>query len=172
MLKGIEKNFQENYSHIINSKRKDQLKTKEDVPVTEAFELYMLKNFHEIKLSPLTTKILNFWEHDFDQSVGKHKKFLQDNLEDQNNYSSRFSQILNEMDIFQNDENDEKREENQDQGQDNPQTMIRIKIPKTIETKTMRMKHKLLWMQTIMLMNLILMNNFQMLNLMNKAQSK
>jgi cobaltochelatase CobT len=80
MLKGIEKNFQENYSHIINSKRKDQLKTKEDVPVTEAFELYMLKNFHEIKLSPLTTKILNFWEHDFDQSVGKHKKFLQDNL--------------------------------------------------------------------------------------------
>jgi cobaltochelatase CobT len=80
----------------------------------------MLKNFHEIKLSPLTTKILNFWEQDFDQSVGKHKKFLQDNLEDQNNYSSRFSQILNEMDIFQNDENDEKREENQDQGQDNP----------------------------------------------------
>ena len=47
----------------------------------------------------------HFWEHDFDQSVGKHKKFLQDNLEDQNNYSSRFSQILNEMNIFQNDEN-------------------------------------------------------------------
>ena len=120
MLKGIEKNFHENYSQIINRKKKDQLKTKEDVSVAEAFELYMLKNFHEINLSPLTTKILNFWEHDFDQSVGKHKKFLQDNLEDQNNYSSRFSQILNEMDIFQNDENDEKREENQDQGQDNP----------------------------------------------------
>ena len=120
MLKGIEKNFQENYSYIIKAKRKDQLKTKEDVPVTEAFELYMLKNFHEIELNPLTTKILNFWEHDFEQSVGKHKKFLQDNLEDQNSYSSRFSQILNEMDIFQNEENDEKREENQDQGQDNP----------------------------------------------------
>ena len=52
MLKGIKKNFQQNYSHIINRKRKDQLKTKEDVPVTEAFELYMLKNFHEIKLNP------------------------------------------------------------------------------------------------------------------------
>ena len=51
MLKGIEKNFQQNYSHIINTKRKDQLKTKEDVPVTEAFELYMLKNFHQIKLN-------------------------------------------------------------------------------------------------------------------------
>ena len=60
MLKGIEKNFQQNYSHIINDKRKDQLKTKEDVPVIEAFELYMLKNFHQIKLNPLTTKMLNF----------------------------------------------------------------------------------------------------------------
>ena len=120
MLKGIEKNFQQNYSHIINDKRKDQLKTKEDVPVIEAFELYMLKNFHQIKLNPLTTKMLNFWEKDFEQSIHKHKKFLQENLENQNNYSSRFSQILEELDIFQSEEDDEKKEENQDQGQDNP----------------------------------------------------
>jgi cobaltochelatase CobT len=45
MLKGIEKNFTENYQQIVNLKRKDQLKTKDDVPVVEAFELYMLKNF-------------------------------------------------------------------------------------------------------------------------------
>jgi len=120
MLKGIEKNFNENYAQIINRKRKDQLKTKEDVPVAEAFELYMLKNFHQIKLSPLTSRMLNFWEKDFEQSIEKHKKFLQENMEDQNNYSSRFSKILEEMDIFQSDEDDEKREENQDQGQDNP----------------------------------------------------
>ena len=120
MLKGIEKNFQENYTQIINRKRKNQLKTKEDVPVTEAFELYMLKNFHQIKLNPLTSKMLNFWEKDFEQSIEKHKKFLQDNLENQNNYSSRFSQILEEMDIFQSEEDDEKKDENQDQGQDNP----------------------------------------------------
>ena len=120
MVKGIEKNFQENYTQIINRKRKNQLKTKEDVPVTEAFELYMLKNFHQIELNPLTSKMLNFWEKDFEQSIEKHKKFLQDNLENQNNYSSRFSQILEEMDIFQSEEDDEKKEENQDQGQDNP----------------------------------------------------
>ena len=120
MLKGIEKNFKENYSQIISDKRKDQLKTKEDVAVTEAFELYMLKNFHNVKLNPLTTKMLNFWEKDFEQSIEKHKKFLNENLEDQDNYSSRFSQILEEMDIFQSEEEDEKREENQDQGQDNP----------------------------------------------------
>ena len=43
MLRGIKKNFQDNYNQMINFKRKDQLKTKEDVSVSEAFELYMLK---------------------------------------------------------------------------------------------------------------------------------
>ena len=80
----------------------------------------MLKNFHNVKLNPLTTKMLNFWEKDFEQSIEKHKKFLNENLEDQDNYSSRFSRILEEMDIFQSEEEDEKRKENQDQGQDNP----------------------------------------------------
>jgi cobaltochelatase CobT len=120
MLKGVEKNFTKNYIQIINRKRKDQLKTKEDVPVTEAFELYMLKNFHQIKLNHLTSKMLNFWEKDFEKSIGKHKKFLQENLENQDNYSYKFSEILDEMDIFQNEQEDERKEENQDQGQDNP----------------------------------------------------
>jgi len=120
MLKGVEKNFIENYSQTINQKRKDQLKTKEDVSVSEAFELYMLKNFHQIKLNPLTTKMLNFWEKDFKKSIDKHKKFLQENLENQSNYSSRFSKILEEMDIFQSEEDEERKEENQDQGKDNP----------------------------------------------------
>jgi len=120
MLKGIEKNFNENYTQIINRKRKDQLKTKEDVPVAEAFELYMLKNFHQIKLNILTTKMLNFWEKDFKKSIDKHKKFLQENLENQSKYSSRFKEILEELNIFLSEENDERKEENQDQGQDNP----------------------------------------------------
>ena len=86
MLKGIEKNFIENYSQIINRKRKDQLKTKEDVPVLEAFELYMLKNFHKIKLNPLTEKMLNFWKKDFEHSIDKHKQFLKENLDTYLNY--------------------------------------------------------------------------------------
>ncbi len=120
MLKGIEKNFNENYSQIIHRKRKDQLKTKEDVPIAEAFELYMLKNFHKIKLNPLTSRMLNFWEKDFNQHIEKHREFLIENLEDQNAYSNKFSQILGEMDIFQSEEDNEKEEENKEQGQDNP----------------------------------------------------
>ncbi len=120
MLKGIEKNFTENYNQIINRKRKDHLKTKEDVPVAEAFELYMLKNFHKIKLNSVTSRMLNFWEKDFDQFIDKHKEFLIKNFEDQQAYSSKFTQIFNEMDILQSDEDNEQDEQNQDQGQDNP----------------------------------------------------
>ena len=120
MLKGIEKNFNKNYNLVINLKKKDQLKTKEDVTVVEAFELYMLKNFHQIKLNPLTSKMLGFWEKTFEKSIERHKKFLQENLEDQDNYSSRFTKIFEEMDIFQTEENDTNSHENKDQGQDNP----------------------------------------------------
>ena len=119
MLKGIDKNLKENYNQIIKLKRKDQLKTKEDVSVIEAFELYMLKKFHGIELNSLTNKMLNFWEKDFNQVIEKHIKFLKENLEYQNKYSSKFSEILQEMEIFQNEDDEETKEENQDNDQNN-----------------------------------------------------
>ena len=120
MLKGIEKNLKDNYNLVISLKKKDQLKTKEDVSVAEAFELYMLKNFHNIKLNSVTSKMLNFWEKEFDQSINKHIQFLKDNLENQDIYSSRFSKILQDMDIFNAEDDDEIKEENQEESQDNP----------------------------------------------------
>jgi len=120
MLKGIEKNFQENYNQIVNLKRKDQLKTKEDVTVSEAFELYMLKKFHNIKLNSLTSKMLSFWEKDFEKSIDKHLDFLKENLENQGIYSSKFSEIFEQMDIFQADDEEENNEENEESNQNNP----------------------------------------------------
>ena len=61
MLKGIEKNLKDNYSQIIQSKKKNQIKSKEDVSVSEAIELYILKKFHNIELNPVTNNMLNFW---------------------------------------------------------------------------------------------------------------
>ncbi len=119
MLKGIDKNLRDNYIQIINHKRKDQIKSKDDVPIIEAFELYMLKNFHNIKLNSLTTRILSFWEKDFDKSIFEHIEFFKQNLEDQNVYSSKFSKILQEMDIFQSEENNEKKDENLEDNQEN-----------------------------------------------------
>ena len=119
MLKGVEKNLREDYYQKINLKRKDHLINKEDVPVTEAFELYMLKKFFNIKLNSLTTKILNFWEKDFDASINHHIDFLNKNLEDQNNYGSRFSEILQAMDIFNSENNEEQDNDGQSNKPDN-----------------------------------------------------
>ena len=116
MLKGISKNFNENYNQKISLKRKDQLKNKDDVNVVEAFELYMLKNFLNIKLNTLSTKILSFWKKDFDSSLSNHIKFLYKNIENQEIYNSKFSEILEKMNIFdtqnENEENESKKNEN------------------------------------------------------------
>tara|TARA_B100000963_G_scaffold183498_1_gene159464 strand:+ start:1002 stop:2810 length:1809 start_codon:yes stop_codon:yes gene_type:complete len=120
MLKGIEKNLKENYNQIINLKRKDQLKSKNDVSASEAFELYMLKKFHNIELNNLSNKMLSFWEKDFDNSIIEHIDFLKSNFENQSNYSAKFSEIFQEMNIFQEELDDQTQEENQNDKQDNP----------------------------------------------------
>ncbi len=120
MLQGISKNLIENYNHKINLKRKDQLKSKEDTTIAEAFEIYMLKNFFDIKLNPLCEKILGFWEDEFKNSFGKHLSYLKKNLEDQAIYSSKFIEILKELDFLEKDE-EEKSEENNEQNDQNNQ---------------------------------------------------
>jgi len=119
ILKGISKNFKENYGQKLNLKRKDQLKNKEDVSVAEAFELYMLKNFLNIELNQLTKKMLSFWEKDFNSSIGKHLNFLNKNFENQKEYNSKFSKILSEMDIFDANDNDEENEDTEKNNEEN-----------------------------------------------------
>ena len=128
MLKGIRKNLSENYNQKISTTRKDQFKNKEDVSITEAFELYMLKKFFNIGLNQVSSKMLSFWEKDFNSSIEKHMDFLSENLEDQNNYSLRFSEILENMDVFnsKNEENEQESEqknesENDDKNQSDGQ---------------------------------------------------
>ena len=118
MLKGIEKNLAKNYYQMMDVKKEQKINTKEDVIVSEAFELYLLKNFQKIKLNSLSEKKLSFWEKDFDKSIKKHIDFLYQNLENQKVYSSKFSEILENMDIFDSEETDENKKEQNDEGKD------------------------------------------------------
>ena len=120
MLKGVGKNLKENYLQKINTAHKDQLKNKEDVSITVAFELYMLKNFFNLKLNIQSSKMLDFWEKDFNSSIGKHVDFLNNNVENQNNYSSKFSEILENMDVLNsNNEQNEQEDNEKDTEQEN-----------------------------------------------------
>ena len=113
MLKGVGKNISENYIQKIASVRKDQLKNKQDVPITEAFEFYMLKKFFNLELNATSTKMLSFWEKDFTSSIDKHLDFLKKNLEDQTNYGLKFSEILENMDVFKSDNDENNKDDNE-----------------------------------------------------------
>ncbi len=122
MLKGISKNLNDNYNYILSNKKKDQLKTKEDVPISEAFEIYMLKNFLNVKLNPTSENILKFWKKDFDESLGKYIDYLKKNVENQKVYNSKFSEILENMEILasEKDEENNKNEEKNNEEENNP----------------------------------------------------
>ncbi len=122
MLRGINKNLIDNYNYKINLKRKDQLKSKDDTSIIEAFELYMLKNFLDIQLSPICEKILSFWDDEFKNSFGKHINYLKKNLEDQEIYSSKFIEILEELNFLENDEEEKNDESNKENEQNNQQS--------------------------------------------------
>ena len=119
ILKGVSKNLSENYQRKINLKNKDQLNSKKDISVSEAFEIYMLKNFFNINLNQISKKGLSFWEKDFDISLKDHFNFLNENLENQEKYNSKFSEILQKMDIFESDNQDKEDEKENDNEKDN-----------------------------------------------------
>ena len=123
MLKGVGKNLSENYTQKIGSIRKNQLKGKEDVSVSEAFELYMLKKFFNLELNDISSKMLSFWEKDFSYSIDKHLDFLNKNLEDQKNYGLKFSEIFESMDVFNsdNDENNKNDDEKNNEQENKPE---------------------------------------------------
>ena len=112
ILNGVSKNLIDNYNYKISMKRKDQLKSKEDTTISEAFEIYMLKNFLNIKPNVMCEKILSFWEDEFRKSFGKHLNYLKENLENQQLYSSKFFEILNELDFLEKDEDEKMKKIN------------------------------------------------------------
>ncbi len=119
MLKGISKNFYENYKNKLNKVKNNKIEKKEDVDILEAFELYMLNKFFKINLDPINKKILNFWEKDFENSFGRHIKYLNQNLENQEAYNTKFSEILQNMDIFKSEDDEETKKAEQENEQDN-----------------------------------------------------
>ena len=119
MLKGVKSNLLENYNNKLFFKRKDQLKTKEDVSISEAFELYMLKNFFNIKLNNLSEKVLSFWSKEFEEYLNNDLNFLKKNIEDQQKYNSKFSELLQKMDIFDNSDESQNEDDQREMDDQN-----------------------------------------------------
>ena len=113
MLNGIKKNLEDNYYQKIYSKKYKEVNSKEEASIIDAFELYILEKFFKLNLNQNSQKILNYWKKDFDKNFNKHLSYLEQNLENQDNYNSKFSQLLENMDIFENSQ-DQQNMQNQD----------------------------------------------------------
>ena len=110
-LDGVKKNLLSSYELKQKYKRKDQLKSKDDVNIIEAFELYLLKNFLKLKLNKLSENILEFWKDDFDKIIGDKINFFKKNFHNQEQYNSKFAELINNLDIGETTEQDEKKHE-------------------------------------------------------------
>ena len=122
MLKGIKKNLENNYYQKINNKKYKDINAKKDINVLDAFELYIIEKFFKLNLSEISQKTLSYWRKDFDKNFDNHLNYLIDNFENQENYNSKFSQLLEKMDIFENDQNQESNQNQDNQNQSNNDT--------------------------------------------------
>ena len=116
-LLGIKKNIAKNYELKQKFKKYEEIKSKNDINVGEAFELYLLKNFLNIKLNKNSTNILGFWENDFNKKIKNKINFLKKNLSNQQLYNSTFAELIDGMNIADHseDKNEEDKKNNENQ---------------------------------------------------------
>ena len=71
-LKGVRNNIVQCYESKFANKKIEEIKTEADVPITEAFELYLRSHFFGIDQNNNTKKILSFWKNLFDKNLSKN----------------------------------------------------------------------------------------------------
>ena len=119
ILRGVKKNINQYYKGRIILNFNEKIKSKKDVNVNQAFELYLIKHFLNIKLDKNSQYLLEFWENDFEKVFEKNKKFLNDNIEKQNICNSKFSELIQKIEKFDNSDTTKNNEDNYDKNNDN-----------------------------------------------------
>ena len=109
-LKGVKNNIIQSYENKFKNRKEDETKGDADVPVTEAFELYLRSHFFKIKQNKATKKTLNYWKKLFDKNLNPKLKKLEDYIEDQNAYAQLVTELIDNLE-FEDSESKEKQEE-------------------------------------------------------------
>ena len=117
MLMGIKKNLENSYLNRINQ---NNLGIKDEINISEAFEVYMLNKFFNIKHDMNSNKKFHLYEKKFKENIDGEINFLMENLENQEAYNFKFSKILQNLDIFENEDGQtEEKEKDQRNTQSN-----------------------------------------------------
>ncbi len=111
-LKGVKNNITQCYENKFKNKKTEEIKTETDVPITDAFELYLRSHFFKIKQNQTTKKVLSHWKDLFDKKLKKKLRELDNNIENQSKFNQLVSNLISGLDFE--DENSKEKEEKQE----------------------------------------------------------
>ena len=97
-MKGIKNNITKCYENKFKNKKVEEIKTEADVPITEAFELYLRNHFFKIKQNNVTDKVLSYWKDLFDKNLKNNLKKLDKSIRNQSEYNQIVAQIIEDLD--------------------------------------------------------------------------
>ena len=98
-LKGIENNITQCYENKFLGKKIEEIKTESDVPITEAFELYLRSYFFGIKQNNITKKILSHWKDLFNKNIKDKLIELNSCIENQEKFAELVSNLINKLEF-------------------------------------------------------------------------
>ena len=115
-LVGIKNNLTQCYENKFKNKKIEEIKTEADVPINEAFELYLRSHFFKIKQNDITKKVLGYWQDLFDKNLKIKFKELDNKIENQKEFAQIMSELIENLDFKDSEENEqnEKKETQQD----------------------------------------------------------
>ena len=111
-LIGIRNNITQCYENKFKDKKIEEIKTESDVPITEAFELYLRNHFFNIKQNRATKKVLSYWKDLFDKNLNKKFSELDNSLKNQSKFSHIIVELIDNLD-FEDSDAKEKEEKNE-----------------------------------------------------------
>jgi len=109
-LKGVKNNITQCYESKFKQRKIEEMKTEADVPITDAFELYLRSHFFKLKQNRATKKTLSYWKELFDKNLSSKLKQLNNCIEDQDTYSQLVTNLIDNLD-FDDSESKERQEE-------------------------------------------------------------
>ena len=111
-LRGVKNNITQCYENKFKNKKIEEIRTEADVPITEAFELYLRNHFFKIKQNDATKKVLSYWKDLFDKNLKQGLKELDNCIEDQNEFNQLVADLIDNLDFE--DSNSKDGEEKKD----------------------------------------------------------
>jgi len=123
-LKGIKNNITQCYENKFKNKKIEEIKTEGDVPITEAFELYLRSHFFKIRQNQVTRKVLSYWKNSFDKNLRQELKQLDNCIENQEKFGHLIASLIKNLNFEDLDSKEKKEEketanENPSSSQDN-----------------------------------------------------